>query len=113
MLAARNSLLAKAARFGGVSFRQADYRSYNPQHSTVYCDPPYANTCHYRAVGGFNRDEFWETMRVWSVDNAVIISEYVAPNDFECIAEFPTKLGLRTSSGQNDRIERLFKWKYK
>ena len=51
-------------------------------------------------------------MRNWSKNNTVIISEYEAPNDFECIKEINTKTDIRNRSGKREnRVERLFKFK--
>ena len=45
-------------------------------------------------------------------ENIVIISEYEAPNDFECIKEINTKTDIRNRSGKREnRVERLFKFK--
>ena len=73
----------------------------------VYCDPPYSNTAGYDDENGFSHDEFWQTMREWSADNYVLISEQVAPDDFTCIWE---KSVLRSvnASGKSRATEKLF-----
>ena len=77
-------------------------------HSVVYCDPPYVQTTGYR--DGFDHDLFWNVMRALARTNIVLVSEYRAPPDVPCIAEFPKKLGLRTTTGgQEVRTERLFR----
>jgi len=52
---------------------------------TIYCDPPYKK-CNFIAIRknllSFDTDMFWETMRKWSLDNIVIVSETEAPDDF-------------------------------
>lgn len=97
----------------GVSFESKSYLDYSPEGMIIYCDPPYANTDTggYRAnKGKFDSGLFWETMRDWSKNNTVIISEYVAPDDFKCIAEFPQHVSsVRSSKGREKITERLFK----
>ena len=78
----------------------------------IYCDPPYKDTTKYPIIGEFNTEEFWNVMRNWSKNNTVIISEYEAPNDFECIKEINTKTDIRNRSGKREnRVERLFRYK--
>ena len=64
------------------------YDSFKPKKMTIYCDPPYRgnlfNTEHFSQ---FDHDAFWETMRKWSKNNLVFISEYEAPDDFMCVWE--------------------------
>ena len=48
-------------------------------------------------------------MREWSKNNIVIISEYVAPNDFNCVLEIPIKTCMNNNSyNKIKRIEKLF-----
>lgn len=52
----------------------------------IYCDPPYFNNnISSSYFNAFSHDEFWETIRVWSRKNIVVVSEYQAPTDFICI----------------------------
>jgi len=110
---ARSSLLRKINRLQDVTFEANDYRRLGPFANTIiYCDPPYLGTTQYGAIGVFDSVKFWDTVRSWSHDNQVVVSEYVAPNDFECIKEFPTKLDCRSKIGRERRIERLFRYRY-
>lgn len=68
-----------------------------------------------RYLGGcppFDHALFWDVMRFWSLSSTVVVSEYSAPDDFVCIAEFPSKMGLRVGKDgeQPSRTERLFMW---
>lgn len=76
--------LAANETFRRTRFRTSDYRALRPRGALVYCDPPYAGTTGYSS--GVSHDEFWETMREWSKDNVVLVSEYKAPRDFVCVA---------------------------
>lgn len=64
-----------------------DYRDFKPSGSVIYCDPPYEETKDYASAKDFDRPEFWQTMREWSRDNVVLISELQAPEDFITIWE--------------------------
>jgi len=79
------------------------------QNYGIYWAPPYAGTTKYR--GGFDHEAFWRVAReAAAARNVVLVSEYTAPDDVPCIAEFPKKLGLRTTTGgQEVRTERLFR----
>lgn len=105
--AARRSLLNFRDRTVGVRFSCATYADLEPRGELVYCDPPYANTTAYPA-GPFDSATFWSTVRRWSEDNVVVVSEYSAPDDFACVGEFQTKLELRAKGGREERVERLF-----
>lgn len=107
---ARNSILRKLRGLNGAHFENADYRAIVPRpRSVVYCDPPYAGTTKYSGTAEFDSAEFWQKMREWSAEgHSVVVSEYTAPEDFICIAEFATKLDMRDAVGKSPRIERLF-----
>jgi len=105
-----NSLLKLKPRIDGVLFYPNDYRYWEPFDALIYCDPPYENTTGFDALKGFNHIEFWDTMREWSQNNTVVISEYVAPDDFECVLEISTKTDIGNKNNEKiSRIERLFR----
>ena len=95
----------------GVLFLTSDYRVNDPQGWLIYYDPPYANTTAYKGQPKFNHDEFWDIMREWSKRNTVIISEYTAPDDFECIKEFEHRQHIRSKQGSGKTSEKLFRLK--
>lgn len=109
---AKNSLLKQLELIKDVEFIYGLFHEHKPKDMLVYCDPPYQNTASYGAFSGFDHDLFWQTMRDWSKENTVVISEYQAPDDFECVAEFQSRMGLRVKGDKQEvRIERLFMWK--
>ena len=108
-LNSKNSILRKMNTLNDVHFEVANYKDLIFKDSLVYCDPPYQGTTQYGLVGEFNSNEFWDTMRIWSQDNTVIISEYNAPDDFKCVWERKTKTEIRNSENiREDRVERLY-----
>lgn len=91
-----------------------DYTKVKIKNAVIYCDPPYQNTTKY-STRDFNYREFWQWCRDMSKDNIVLISEYNAPNDFECIWQKETLANFDSNRGNDidkkKRIEKLFKYK--
>ena len=81
-----------------------------PEESIIYCDPPYAATTKYRDT--FNYEIFWDWCRQKSkAGHSVFISEYNAPNDFECIWEKGSKTTFSWHAenlSTKESVERLF-----
>jgi DNA adenine methylase len=108
-LNAYNVLLKQLSKIQNVRFECKDYKDCKPKNALVYCDPPYANTTKYDLFDGFDNNEFWNVMRKWSGNNKVFVSEYTAPEDFECVLEIKTRTDLRNKENKMiPRIERLF-----
>ena len=106
---ARNSLLKQLPSIRTAHFSHSSYKDMNPENAFVYCDPPYHNTTAYGAVEVFDHNEFWDVMREWSKKNIVIVSEYGAPEDFVCVQEFQSKMGLRNKAQEQEvRSEKVF-----
>ena len=79
-----------------------------PNGSVVYCDPPYINTEKYK-FGDFNHNIFWEWVRNISKKNIVLVSEKVAPDDFEIIWE--KEINHHIGQKLFKATEKLFKYK--
>lgn len=79
-----------------------------PDGSLIYCDPPYANTTSYKNV--FDNNIFWEWVRDKSTTNQVFVSEYSAPDDFECLIEIAYSTTMNKNS-KDKRIEKMFRHK--
>lgn len=111
-LTSKNSLHKKMSTMQDVSFAWKDYKTLNPKGFIIYCDPPYKGTTKYTGVPSFDSELFWETMRRWSENNQVYISEYNAPDDFISVLDIPTKTSIRD---KNDNVietcEKLFTYK--
>jgi len=67
-----------------IHFYNKSYEDFNPHNMLIYCDPPYKSTEGY-STGPFNHELFWNTMRKWSKNNCVFISEENAPSDFKIV----------------------------
>lgn len=111
----KRSLLKKMKTMQDVKFEHKSYREWiGIENSLIYCDPPYNDTTQPYGTGDFDTEQFWNDMRILSEDNDVYISEYEAPDDFECVLEIPTKTIIRDGSDKvSYRVEKLFKYKYK
>lgn len=108
---AKDNLMNQAPNLKGIEFRDCDYkRIIDPCGCVFYCDPPYANTKQYKNAANFDYDEFWQTMRDWSKNNIVIISEQNAPDDFEVIWEQPVSRSIKAAD-KSVSVEKLFKYK--
>jgi DNA adenine methylase len=84
-----NSLKKAEPLIKDVEFTNKSYLDFCPENMFIYCDPPYAYTkfpIKYRRdikkYDVFETGLFWETIRVWSEQNMVVVSEIVAPPDF-------------------------------
>lgn len=77
-----------------------------PDNSIIYCDPPYQNTTKYK-VDDFDNDKFWNWCRQKNNEgHKIFISEYNAPDDFECIWQKEVNSNLGATSKK--AIEKLF-----
>lgn len=96
-------------KINDVEFRYCDYTQYsNIRNSLIYCDIPYQGTTQYGTSKDFDYDKFWDWVRDMSKDNIVLVSEYNAPNDFECIYEKTLTTTLDKNSRKKD-TEKLFR----
>lgn len=83
----------------------------NLKNALIYIDPPYQGTTKY-ATDSFDYDAFWNWCRKMSISNKVFVSEYNAPDDFECVwskehlANFDCNRGEDTR--KKVRVEKLF-----
>jgi len=103
-----DNLIRQLPKIQDVHFSTKDYQEHSPREMLIYCDPPYESTTSYGAFDGFDHNEFWQTMREWSRNNTVVISEYSAPEDFICVLEMKSRMGLTTDNKKPERTEKLF-----
>lgn len=92
-----------------VIFTTGDYKDVIiPSNSIIYCDIPYKNTKQYSTSKNFNYDEFWDWCRNKISDgHTVYISEYNAPDDFECVWSKKVTNSLNSFNTYNP-VEKLF-----
>lgn len=104
--AASQSARKKMAKCQDVRFVYRDYRR-SPKADVVYCDPPYANTLGYPAVGEFDHEEFWSWATERSKTDLLVVSEMAAPDNFVAVLRFDIQSRIATKSGGR-RTEFLF-----
>ena len=101
-----NNLMKQAPKLEGIDFICSDYdKLVIPEKSVIYCDPPYKDTTGYK--DSFDSERFWNWVReLKEKGNTVFVSEYSAPEDFECIwsKEINSNLGTKSKRA----IEKLF-----
>lgn len=102
-------LLRKMKTCRDVKFIGCDYRKVKAIGSLIYCDPPYEGATNGYSVSNFDSEEFWQWCRNQSaLGNTVIISEYNAPDDFQCIWEREVKSMVGIENRGDMRTEKLF-----
>jgi DNA adenine methylase len=91
-----------------VEFLNRDYTYFTGyKNCLIYCDPPYKGTTQYGTSKYFDYDKFWSWVREMSRYNTVLVSEYNAPKDFNCIYEKTLTTTLDKNTRKKD-VEKLF-----
>lgn len=106
---AAKSVCERAGHMRDVVFTHCHYADISIMgRALIYCDPPYAGTTMY-AQGAFDSDYFWQQVRVWSGQgHMVLVSEYAAPDDFDCVWQQARSTNIRPKNGNEQRIEKIF-----
>ena len=97
--------LKQSTKLQDVTFIHSSYKDLKiPENSLMYCDPPYETTTGYKDA--FNHSDFWQWCREKHTEgHKVYISEYNAPEDFECVWSMEVSTTLNSSKKD---IEKLF-----
>jgi len=103
-----NNAVKQSPLLQGVKLVHSSYDKLDiPDNSIIYCDPPYANTTKYK--DDFNHDAFWQWCREMSdLGHTVFVSEYNAPDDFECVWSKEIVSSLTKDTGSKKGTEKLF-----
>lgn len=108
---AKRNLEEQAKYLINILFTSTDYRNLSfDKGSLIYVDPPYANKKQFANATNFDYSEFWETVRKWSEDNYVLVSEENAPDDFMTIWEQSVSRSIK-STDKSRSTEKLFTYK--
>lgn len=108
---AYKNYMIQAPKLCGAYFHCCSYDMLAiPPNSIIYCDPPYAGTTKY-STGGFDHTAFW----IWCEDqtllgHTVFVSEYTAPDGWECVWEKTVNNTLTKDTGSKQGVERLFRY---
>ena len=108
-----NNVIKQVNKMNGVVFLNKNYYELElPPNSIIYCDPPYEGTTKY--ANEFDHNAFWNWIREISKQgHSVYVSEYNAPEDFECIWSKEAKSSLSANGkigGNKVSVEKLFKF---
>ena len=106
-----NKAIRQRPLLEGVQFENVSYLELQiPPNSIIYCDPPYQGVHGYNVI--FNHEEFWEWVRTKTKEgHEVFVSEYNAPDDFDCLWSKEVLVNLTNLPGQLSLkpTEKLFK----
>lgn len=106
----KRNALKQSPKIQGVEFIHSNYKDLDINNSLIYCDPPYQSTTGYK-TGSFNHEDFFDWCRLMaSKGNLVFVSEYNAPDDFECVwqGEQKTNFSSTRKKATHNTVEKLF-----
>lgn len=106
----KRNALKQSPKIQNVQFICDSYENLNFTNALIYCDPPYQGTSGYK-TGAFDHDKFFDWCRGQSKKNVVFVSEYKAPEDFECVwqGEVKTNFASQRKTATHNAVEKLFK----
>ncbi len=110
----KRSAQKQSPNLQGVELICGSYDDYSDfENCLLFLDPPYFQTTSYK-TGAFDHPKFWDWCRKMSEKNSVFISEYQAPDDFECVwqGEVKTNFASQRSEATHKAVEKLFKLKH-
>lgn len=105
----RKNTIKQSENLKNIQLINDSYENLNFTNALIYCDPPYAGTSGYK-TGAFDHDKFFEWCREQAKNNIVFVSEYNAPDDFECVwqGEIKTNFASNRKSATHNAVEKLF-----
>lgn len=105
-----NLAIKQSPKIQNVQFICDSYENLDFENCLIYCDPPYQGTTGYK-TGTFDHNKFFEWCREQAKKNIVFVSEYNAPDDFECVwqGEIKTNFASQRKSATHKAVEKLFK----
>jgi len=106
----RRSLLRDRDAWKHGCFLWADYAAVSAgADDVIYCDPPYDGTTGYSGTP-WNRQQFFDTATKWAKSGAsVFLSEYDAPEPWECLWEVQRTRDMRGDMKTAEQVtEKLY-----
>lgn len=105
----KNNALKQSPKIQNVKFICDSYENLDFENCLIYCDPPYQGTSGYK-TGAFDHDKFFEWCREQAKKNIVFVSEYNAPDDFECVwqGEVKTNFASQRKTATHNAVEKLY-----
>lgn len=108
----KRNALKQSPKIQSVQFICDSYENLDFTNTLIYCDPPYQGTSGYK-TGAFDHEKFFEWCRGQAKNNIVFVSEYNAPDDFECVwqGEIKTNFASSRTKATHNAVEKLFRVK--
>lgn len=111
-LEARNNVNKQSKNLINVDFKHCSYDEL-PLHNDnclIYCDPPYdTKATKGKYKNEFDHLSFWNWCREMSDrGHTVFVSEYNAPDDFECVWQMEMNQRMNNNADTSKTIEKLF-----
>lgn len=106
----KRNAIKQSPKIQNVQFICDSYENLDFENCLIYCDPPYQGTTGYK-TGAFDHDKFFEWCRKMKAKgNVVFVSEYNAPDDFECVwqGDIKTNFASTRKKATHDAVEKLF-----
>ena len=107
----KRNALKQSPNLQGVRLGEKSYDEIDVTNTLIYCDPPYQGTTSYKTAP-FDHDKFFKWCRdMKAKGNVVFVSEYNAPDDFECVwqGEIKTNFASTRKQATHTAVEKLFK----
>ena len=106
----KRNAIKQSPKIQNVDFICESYENLDFENCLVYADPPYQGARGYK-TGAFDHDKFFEWCREQAKKNVVFVSEYNAPDDFECVwqGEIKTNFASNRKAATHKAVEKLFK----
>ena len=110
VMEAKRNALKQSPKIQNVKFICDSYENLDFENCLIYNDPPYQGTTGYK-TGAFDHDKFFDWCREQAKKNVVFVSEYNAPDDFECVwqGEIKTNFASNRKAATLKAVEKLFK----
>ena len=104
-----NNAQKQSPKIQNVQFICDSYENLSFENTLIYCDPPYQGTSGYK-TGAFDHDKFFDWCREQAKKNIVFVSEYNAPEDFECVWQGEIKTNFASNrKAATKAVEKLFR----
>ena len=105
----KRNALKQSPKIQNVQFICDSYENLDFENCLIYADPPYQGSTGYK-TGTFDHDKFFDWCREQAKNNIVFVSEYNAPDDFECVwqGEIKTNFASNRKKATHNAVEKLF-----
>lgn len=111
----KNLAIKQSPKIQNVQFICDSYKNLDFENCLIYCDPPYQGAKWYSKnnVPKMDYSKFFDWCREQAKNNIVFVSEYNAPDDFECVwqGEIKTNFASQRKSATHNAVEKLFRVK--